>query len=195
MSNTSGAGDRLRAFLERIERLREEIKALKQDEAGLFDEAKSAGFDTKVMRVLLKERAMTEAEREEQQALLEIYRKALGGYSDTPLGAAALRRFAPKPPSAASEDEPLPFTTPASALEGVTEEQMLSAKAEGAAAAKAGKPVLSNPYADARRAAWDEGWCAACGSDGMDIPAAFRRAGEKRPRKPRGGAGAPGSDS
>lgn len=189
MSNTSGAGDRLRAFLERIERLREEIKALKQDEAGIFAEAKSAGFDTKVMRALLKERAMTDAEREEQQALLEIYRKALGGYSDTPLGAAALRRFRPAPPEADESDTPMPFTASPAALEGVTEEQILAAKAEGAAAAKAGKPVLANPYADVRRGAWDEGWCAACGSDGMDIPAAFRRSKPKKGRDDDAGAG------
>lgn len=192
MNNTSGAGDRLRAFLERIERMREEIKALKRDEAAIFAEAKSAGFDVRVMRTLLKERAMTDAEREEQQALLEIYRKALGGYSDTPLGAAALRRFAPPPPDSDPNDVPLPFVAPASALEGVTEEQLLAAKAEGAAAAKAGKPVLANPYADARRAAWDEGWCAACGSDGMDIPAAFRRSKPKKPGRGRGGDGAAG---
>lgn len=189
MNNVPGAGDRLRSYLERIERMREEIKVLKADEASIFAEAKAAGFDAKVMRAILKERAMTEAERDEQLALLEIYRKALGGYGDTPLGAAALRRFAPRPPSDDSDDAPLPFTAPAAALEGVTEEQMLSAKAEGAAAAKAGKPVLSNPYADARRAAWDEGWCAACGSDGMDIPAAFRRTKPKKGRDDDAGAG------
>lgn len=196
--NGGGVGDRLRHLLERIETGREEIAKLKEDEREIFMEAKSAGFDARTMREVLKWRAMEEKEREDRRALFEIYLKALGEYGDTPLGSAALRRLQPPPPPAPprphheprSEDGEPPFSQddPPQAA-GPTPEELLTAKAEGAAAAKAGKQVLANPYTDARRAAWDEGWCAAQGSDGMDIPAAFRRT---KPKKGKGGEGEDG---
>lgn len=57
------------------------------------------------------------------------------------------------------------------------------ARAMGRKAAEEGKPVSTNPFAagDPRRAAWDEEWCRAAGSDGMEIPEAFRR--KKKPKK------------
>jgi hypothetical protein len=62
-----------------------------------------------------------------------------------------------------------------------TPELIAAACAEGKAAAGAGTRVTHNPYpaGDPRRAAWDEGWCAAAGSDGMDIPPAWRRSPKK----------------
>lgn len=72
------AADRLRSLLERIERLEEERKALAEDIKDIFSEAKSAGFDVKVMRQLLKLRKQEPAEVEEQETLLDIYRRALG---------------------------------------------------------------------------------------------------------------------
>ncbi|WP_039853188.1 hypothetical protein [Magnetospirillum fulvum] len=55
----------------------------------------------------------------------------------------------------------------------------------GRQAAETGKPVSANPFpaGDPRRAAWDEEWCRAAGSDGMEIPEAFRR--KKKPQKPK----------
>lgn len=71
------AADRLRSLIERIERLEEEKKALSGDIRDVFAEAKSAGFDVKIMRAILKLRKMNAADRNEQEFLLDTYRKAL----------------------------------------------------------------------------------------------------------------------
>lgn len=71
------AVDRLRSLIERIERLEEEKKAIAGDIRDIFAEAKSAGFDVKVMREILKLRKMDAADRDEKELLLETYRKAL----------------------------------------------------------------------------------------------------------------------
>ena len=71
------AADRLRSLIERIERLEEEKKALSGDIRDIFAEAKSAGFDVKIMREILKLRKMNAADRDEQEYLLDTYRKAL----------------------------------------------------------------------------------------------------------------------
>ena len=71
------AADRLRSLIERIERLEEEKKALSGDIRDVFAEAESAGFDVKIMREILKLRKMSAADRDEQEYLLDIYRKAL----------------------------------------------------------------------------------------------------------------------
>jgi uncharacterized protein (UPF0335 family) len=72
------AGERLRSIIERIERLEEERKALSQDIKDIYAEAKSAGFDVKVIRQLLRIRKQEPAEVEEQETLLDIYRRAIG---------------------------------------------------------------------------------------------------------------------
>ncbi len=72
------AGDRLRSLVERIERLEEEKKALAEDIKDVFTEAKSAGFDVKVLRQLIRLRRQQPAEIEEQETLLDLYRRALG---------------------------------------------------------------------------------------------------------------------
>ncbi len=71
------AADRLRSLIERIERLEEEKKAIAGDIRDIFAEAKSAGFDVKVMREILKLRKMDAADRDEKEFLLETYCKAL----------------------------------------------------------------------------------------------------------------------
>lgn len=71
------AADRLRSLIERIERLEEEKKELQSDIRDMFAEAKSAGFDVKAMRAVLKLRKMNVADRDEQEILVETYRKAL----------------------------------------------------------------------------------------------------------------------
>ena len=72
------AKDRLRSLIERIERLEEEKRGISNDIRDVFAEAKSAGFDVKIMRVVLKLRKMNAADRDEQENLTELYRKALG---------------------------------------------------------------------------------------------------------------------
>ena len=71
------AVDRLRSLIERIERLEEEQQALSSDIRDIFAEAKSAGFDVKIMRTIIKLRKMNAADRDEQETLLETYRRAL----------------------------------------------------------------------------------------------------------------------
>jgi uncharacterized protein (UPF0335 family) len=72
------AADRLRSIIERIERLEEERKALSSDIKDIFAEAKSAGFDVKVLRQLIRIRKQEPADVEEQETLLDVYRRALG---------------------------------------------------------------------------------------------------------------------
>jgi uncharacterized protein (UPF0335 family) len=78
-SETGGiAVDRLRSLVDRIERLEEERKALANDIKDIYAEAKSAGFDVKVLRQLIRLRKQEAAEIDEQQTLLDLYRRALG---------------------------------------------------------------------------------------------------------------------
>ena len=72
------AVDRLRSIIERIERLEEERKALANDIKDIYAEAKSAGFDVKVVRQLISLRKKEPAEVEEQETLLDLYKRALG---------------------------------------------------------------------------------------------------------------------
>jgi uncharacterized protein (UPF0335 family) len=76
--NGNIAADRLRSVVERIERLEEEKKALGNDIKDIFAEAKSAGFDVKVLRQLIRLRKMEPSAVEEQETLLDVYRRALG---------------------------------------------------------------------------------------------------------------------
>lgn len=71
------AVDRLRSLIERIERLEEEKAGITSDIRDIFAEAKGAGFDTKAMRACIKFRKMNAADRDEQEILLDTYRKAL----------------------------------------------------------------------------------------------------------------------
>jgi uncharacterized protein (UPF0335 family) len=72
------AAERLRSIVERIERLEEERKALGGDIRDIFAEAKSAGFDVKVLRQLIRVRRQVPADIEEQETLLDVYRRARG---------------------------------------------------------------------------------------------------------------------
>ena len=68
----------LKSFIERIERLEEEKSALVDDIKEIFVELKSSGFDTKVVRQVLKIRKQDRAERQEMEAVLDLYLSALG---------------------------------------------------------------------------------------------------------------------
>jgi uncharacterized protein (UPF0335 family) len=84
MADVGGvAGERLRSFIQRIERLEEEKKTISDDIRDVFAEAKSNGFDPKIMRQVLKIRKMETAERQENDALLETYLAALGMLEST----------------------------------------------------------------------------------------------------------------
>ena len=83
------AGERLRSFIERVERLEEEKRTLAEDIKEVFAEAKGAGFDTKIMRQIIKIRRMDKDDLDEQETLLDIYKRALGMLPDVPASAAA----------------------------------------------------------------------------------------------------------
>ena len=72
------AKDQLKAFVERIERLEEDKKAVADDIKEIYAEAKGNGFDTKVLRMLIRRRKQDRAERAEQDALLELYEGVFG---------------------------------------------------------------------------------------------------------------------
>lgn len=72
------AGDQLKAFLERIENLETEKKELAKDIKEVFDEAKGSGFDTKIMKEMLRLRAMDANERDERLQMMDRYLLALG---------------------------------------------------------------------------------------------------------------------
>lgn len=79
MSDVGGiAADRLRSFIERIERLEEEKKGIQDDIKEIYAEAKGTGFDVKIMRQIIRLRKMDNADRQEQETILELYLQALG---------------------------------------------------------------------------------------------------------------------
>lgn len=91
--NTGGiAADQLLSFIQRIERLEGEKSALTADITEVYNEAKGTGFDTKIMRQIVRERKKEANIRQEEQAILDLYRHALGMLDGTPLGEAALER-------------------------------------------------------------------------------------------------------
>ena len=79
MSGPGGvAGDQLRAFVERIEHIEEEIKGLSEDKKEIFAEAKGEGFDVKILKEVIRIRKQDQEQREEHESLLEVYLDALG---------------------------------------------------------------------------------------------------------------------
>ncbi|MDE1173723.1 MAG: DUF2312 domain-containing protein [Parvibaculaceae bacterium] len=72
------AADQLRSVIERIERLEEEKAAIANDIKEVYAEAKGNGYDTKILRQIVRIRKQDKAERQEQEAILEVYLSALG---------------------------------------------------------------------------------------------------------------------
>ena len=78
MSGSVGiAGDRIRSFIERIEHIEEELKALNEGKKEVFAEAKGEGFDVKVLKEILRLRKQDKDERDEQDSLLDLYMQAM----------------------------------------------------------------------------------------------------------------------
>lgn len=78
MSTENVSAEQLRLFIERIERLEEDKKALADDIKDVYAEAKGTGFDAKTMRAIVRLRKMEKAARQEAEALLDTYKTALG---------------------------------------------------------------------------------------------------------------------
>ncbi len=72
------AADRLRSFIERVERLEEEKAAIMNDVKEVYAEAKGEGYDVKIMRQVVRIRKMDRADRQEAEALLDLYLSAIG---------------------------------------------------------------------------------------------------------------------
>jgi len=72
------AADRLRSFVERIERLEEEKAALAADIREVYSEAKGTGYDVKILRQIIRLRKMDVSDRQEQEEILDVYKRALG---------------------------------------------------------------------------------------------------------------------
>ena len=86
------AADRLRSFVQRIERLEEEKAALAADIREIYAEAKGDGFDVATLREVVRRRKKDAAEVQEREALLKLYLSALGDFASAPLGQAAIDR-------------------------------------------------------------------------------------------------------
>ncbi len=78
MAKSGFAAGQLRSLVERIERLEEEKAALTSDIREVYSEAKGGGFDTKIMRQVVRIRKLDKADRQEQEAVLDLYLSALG---------------------------------------------------------------------------------------------------------------------
>ena len=76
--NESATNDQLRLLAERIERLTEEKKGISDDIRDVYAEAKSSGFDPKILRIVIRDRAMDRDARAERDALVEVYSVQLG---------------------------------------------------------------------------------------------------------------------
>jgi uncharacterized protein (UPF0335 family) len=79
MADVQGvSGERLKQYIERVERLEEEKAGLAEDIRDVYAEAKSAGFDSKIMRMIVRLRKMASEKRREEEELLDIYKSAIG---------------------------------------------------------------------------------------------------------------------
>jgi len=83
------AAGQLKQFVARIERLEEEKKTLQEDIKEVYAEAKGNGFDAKIMRQLIRLRRMDKDDLDEQESLLDVYKRALGMLPERPASAAA----------------------------------------------------------------------------------------------------------
>lgn len=180
------SAERLESFIKVIEKLNTEKEAISGQITEFFAQAKGEGFDPKTMRAIIKLRKLTAEERDQEEALLDIYKAALGMLGDTPLGEAAIRRLSKKDEQQEEEgnESPEPEQTE-KADDGITIDQ---AKEMGRKDYLEGKPVTANPFParDPRRAAWDEEWCRASGTDGMELPNSWKRSPKKKDDEDKG---------
>ena len=90
--NRPGVNSQLQSYVERIEKLEYDKSEIQGWIKDVYAEAKSTGFDVKVLRKVVALRKKSRAEIAEEQALIDTYLAALGDLADTPLGQAAMKR-------------------------------------------------------------------------------------------------------
>lgn len=178
--------------VQQLEALEEAKRVAREAFKDALDQASWRGLDKATLRAILKLRKLSPQEREERRALEAIYLANLDMLEGDELPLSARRRFEPpraepaqgEPAAPVADAAPAPAAPQGSLLPVVPPEQ---ARAEGVQAAADGKRIYDNPYpaGDPARAAWDEGWCAGSGTNGMAIPEAFRRR-DAKPPKPAG---------
>jgi len=187
--------ERLVRHVQELERLEEAKREAADRLRDAYKAAGDNGFDVGTIKVVLRLRRMTPAQRQEKRALEAIYMAALGMLEGEPLPDEARRRLddrppPPRPPPAeespgrtSTDAKPAPPPEPAPGQIPMELKDPAEARAEGSAAAAAGKRIYDNPYpaGDPCRAAWDEGWCAKKKSHGMETPAAYQRRTAKKP--------------
>ncbi len=191
MRNGPIVADELRLGIEALERIQSEIDDAKDNKKAKYVELKSRGFDVRTIKRIEALRRMDPNDRREYEALLDIYKGALGMLDGTPLGNWAVEKLAKKPDEPAAPDgedpedgsgapdaaaSPEPDVPEEPAPPPPPELTVDDAKRLGSTAAREGRAVTANPFPprDPRRAAWDEAWCQELGSDGMDIPEVLR---------------------
>lgn len=191
MSSSAGARERLVSIVQRLERLEAAKQAASNELRAAFHAAAGAGYDPSTLKAVLRLRKLTPQERKERRALESIYLASLGMLEGDPLPDEARRRLdeqesppPPKPPAGtqdrrapqAAEKPVAPAPQPPPQLRMPVKDPD-EARADGRAAAAAGKRIYDNPFpaGDPCRAAWDEGWCEKRKSHGMETPAAYQR--------------------
>ena len=189
--------DLIRYYVERVETADDRIKKAQKERRRILNDAHDQGLDKGTLSDMIKLRKKSSFDRQEADSLQQVYRAALGILDGTPLGATAIKRLEkPERLTPPANDQQVPEAPDATAdvadqadapadnplikmlaPSQVSEADIDTARHEGREAASKGEQVWMNPYfsADPRRAAWDEGWCQAAGSDGMEIPDAWRR--------------------
>lgn len=168
--------------------LKQSVAELKGDIEEIYKDADEKGYDAKALKIAVRRRhesAEARAKRQETEALADLYSAAIGDLFGKPLDDLTRRRLDEqmrkpdehRPPGegeaqAAQNELPDEATTPPEAAE--TAEQ---ARDKGKQSRKDGLRIVDNPYHSSSplRAAWDEGWCEEDGSDGMEVPAAWKR--------------------
>lgn len=190
---------RLTSYVERIERLNEDKRAVTADLGEVFGEAKGDGFDVKILRIVVRRRAQDPAARMEEEALVDLYEAHLAGTKPKKPLAPPGKRDDPEspglfdPPDApaapdAPDETPRAPQADTPLLPVIEPDSPATAREKGCEAAKTGAAITTNPYraGDANRIRWDEGWCAETGTDGMDVPDAWKRKGApKKPGEPK----------
>jgi uncharacterized protein (UPF0335 family) len=197
---TGNVRRRLVLHVHELERLEERRKEIADATKSALETAKAEGYDPATLKVVLKLRKMTPDQRRERRALEAIYMAALDMLDGEALPDEARKRLSgeeqpklpeptPDPPAKPTDADAAPTDTPAvtppPAQPALVLKTPVEARAEGEAAAVAGKRIYDNPYAagDPCRAAWDEGWCSGNNSHGMDVPQAYQRRSEPKPKK------------
>jgi len=90
MSDPVGiAGERIRSFVERIEQLDTELREINEQKKEVLSEAKSEGFDVKILKEIIKLRKQDKDERDEHETLLDVYMRAMETASPAPVAEAA----------------------------------------------------------------------------------------------------------